>query len=354
MKMCQAFAKNDCDVTLFAAKSDGFEGTQQDLFTEYDVEQNFHLQFIKRLKIKGFWGLVYIQQLLKIIKKLGAPDLFYGRHAPSLLALSLKHPAIDVSYEAHALPFGFFRKLIEKRLLKNKSFTKLVVISEILKQDYLQLFPFLEKEDVIVAHDGADLAKSSLEPMKLKGSASIKAGYIGKLTEGKGLGIILGAAQKSPKIDFHIFGGNQAELEHWQSRAKDSKNIFFYGHVSHGDLKNIYPSLDIMLAPLQDKMPLFKGKWDIGRWTSPLKIFEYMAQAKAIIASDSVVLREILQHNKTALLINSTHVEKWVEAIEILGRSKEKREQLGQAALFLLEENYTWHIRAKKILSVFK
>ena len=315
------------------------------------LSKNFKLRFIKRPNIKGLWGLVYIQGLHKKIKNHGSPDLFYGRHAPSLLALSLKNSEVAISYEAHALPFGFFRRWIEKKLLKQKSFKKLIVISEILKQDYLTLFPFLKNTDVVVAHDGADLSDKEIQPMVLKGQAQVKAGYIGKLTEGKGLGVIISIAPKLPNIDFHVFGGNQEEVFEWVKKAHDIQNIYFYGHVAHGILKNIYPSLDIMLAPLQNKMPLVNGRWDIGRWTSPLKIFEYMAQKKAIIASDSVVLREILVNNITALLADPEAPDQWVEALRELASSQAKREQLGQAALSLLEGNYTWCIRAEKILT---
>lgn len=352
MKMCQAWADQGHQVSLFAAKANNY--TDEKIYDYYGVKPNFDLRFIKRLNIKGLWGLAYIRGLHRQIKIHGLPDLFYGRHAPSLLALALKNPNVKISYEAHALPFGFLRRSIEKKLLQQPSFKKLVVISEILKQDYLDLFPFLKDENILVAHDGADLCVQSSEPMMLKGQADTKVGYIGKLTVGKGLGVILNIAQQLSNVDFHVFGGSQNEVTEWQKKAKEIENIYFYGHVAHGELNNIYPSLDIMLAPLQNKMPLVNGKWDIGRWTSPLKIFEYMAQKKAIIASDNVVLREILENNKTAILVDPELPNQWVDAVRELAASQAKREQLGQEALSLLEGNYTWRMRAERILFSIK
>ena len=47
------------------------------------------------------------------------------------------------------------------------------------------------------------------------------------------------------------------------------------------------------------------GGTNLADWISPLKMFEYMAQGKAIVASDLPMLREVLRNGENALLCDS-------------------------------------------------
>ena len=83
-------------------------------------------------------------------------------------------------------------------------------------------------------------------------------------------------------------------------------------------------------------------------YTSPLKLFEYMASGRPIIASDLPSLREVLDEN-SAVFFESGDSSQLAESIknilnnENLGRSISSR-------AFEKVKNHTWENRAKKIL----
>ncbi len=87
---------------------------------------------------------------------------------------------------------------------------------------------------------------------------------------------------------------------------------------------------------------------NIGSFTSPLKLFEYMAYGKAIVASDLPVLREVL-NDQLAILVRPRDFDGWKEAIRKFC-SASKRKQLGAAARRELEAKYSWKTRMENIL----
>ena len=85
---------------------------------------------------------------------------------------------------------------------------------------------------------------------------------------------------------------------------------------------------DILLAPLQKHVSIHSGHSNIAEWTSPLKIFEYMATNKPIIASNLPVLKEILKHEYNCLLCSPDDITDWIKAINRLKNNKTLSKEL--------------------------
>lgn len=81
-------------------------------------------------------------------------------------------------------------------------------------------------------------------------------------------------------------------------------------------------------------------------------MFEYMAAGKAIIASDLDVLREILVHQKNALLCPPDDPAAWAHSLNKLNEDRRLLSALGQQAKQDFQQNYTWSIRAQYILDI--
>jgi glycosyltransferase involved in cell wall biosynthesis len=344
--MCAAFAENGHAVTLFAHP---FQGAQ-DIFGNYSVKQSFDLCLLPRLKIPVFWNFFYVRSILRTLRKMPHPDIFYGRYVYALSACVDRYPHAGLVYESHYLPPNRFQYSVEKCLFSRKNFAALVVISDVLKQDYLAAFPGLSAEKIIVAHDGADPGKAedNRETVLRSAPGRLKIGYAGKLSTGKGMAVIGALAALCPDKDFHIFGGWPGEVECWRKRIS-AANVFFHGHLPHGRLPGFYRQMDILLAPLQRANSVGKN-YDIGRWTSPLKIFEYMAYAKPIIASDLPTLREIIRDGENGLLVNPEDPQAWQDAINRLASDSALAQRIGARAAADLEEKYAWRVRAQNVL----
>ena len=86
-------------------------------------------------------------------------------------------------------------------------------------------------------------------------------------------------------------------------------------------------------------------------YASPLKIFDYMAAGRAIVAPDQPNIREVLQDGRTALLFDPARPDAMWEAVARLLEDRGLRARLGQAARAELEaRDYTWRGNAKRIV----
>jgi glycosyltransferase involved in cell wall biosynthesis len=89
------------------------------------------------------------------------------------------------------------------------------------------------------------------------------------------------------------------------------------------------------------------------RYTSPLKLFEYLAFGVPIVASDLPAIREILTDGRTALLVPPDDPAALAAALTRLARSPAESAALGAAARALAPE-YTWDKRAERLDGAFR
>jgi glycosyltransferase involved in cell wall biosynthesis len=88
-------------------------------------------------------------------------------------------------------------------------------------------------------------------------------------------------------------------------------------------------------------------------FTSPLKLFEYMAAGRPIVASDLPSIREILAHERNALLITPGNPQAVTAAIRRLNDDRALGRRLAGQALIDAAE-YTWAKRAERLEALFE
>jgi len=352
IKMCQAFSDNGHEVVMLAPNiKKKFDSSTEDIYKYYGVKKNF--------VIKKLWhpdnkigALIYTLSIFFFLLFKKNFDIVYGRfmHGCYIAAL-LKNKVI---YEAHAQIShdNIHKKIIFQRLVKNKYFIKLVVISKALKKIY-QESGLVNNCKIQIAHDGADKVTNFNKKAKLFGlKKNLKVGYIGHLYKGKSMEVIKSLENKlDENIEIHIVGGLEEDIEYWKNQIS-SKNIFFYGFIPHGRVSDYINAFDICLLPNQ-KIVLAHGSGDsrrflnIGEYTSPLKLFEYMSHRKGIISSDLPVIREVLNETNS-ILVKCDDVEAWVSSIKYLSDSI-KRKKIANQALSDFSK-FTWKNRALELI----
>jgi len=353
MKMCQAFAENGHEVILVAPHiKDRYEKHINDFYEFYGVKKNF--------KIKKFWSpniiggsYLYLLTILFYLLIKNNFDLVYGRFLYGCyLATLLRN---NVIYEEHGSLTDSRKHVLKifKKLIKNKHFRKLIVISNSLKKIFLKK-KYLEDFKIQVAHDGADKVQDFNNKTILLGDQNnLKVGYVGHLYKGRGIEIIIECAKKINDMTFHVVGGNDTDIKYWKNYIKNFKlnNIYFYGFVSPKETIKFRNSFDLVLAPYANKVAVteVKGKkqLDTSQFMSPIKIFEYMSHKKPIIASDLSVIREVL-NKKNSILVEHNNIEMWVNSINKL-KDSNLRNKIALNA-FNDFKNYTWKKRASLVL----
>jgi glycosyltransferase involved in cell wall biosynthesis len=175
-----------------------------------------------------------------------------------------------------------------------------------------------------------------------------RIGYVGHLYPGKGIETVAALAQRLPEYDFHVVGGRDTELATWRARTAHSPNLIYHGFVAHRQVQSYMAAMDVLVAPPLPATQSASGL-DIGSWMSPLKIFEYMAARRPIVASDIPVVREILRDGVTALLVAPHDIDAWVAALRRLD-DRDFAEQLARQSRADLAERFTWTARARAVL----
>jgi glycosyltransferase involved in cell wall biosynthesis len=182
-------------------------------------------------------------------------------------------------------------------------------------------------------------------------AGSFRVGYLGHLYPGKGMELIEQLAPIRPRMTFHIVGGRPADVSRWRERTRAVPNIVYHGHVPHAETRRYLASMDVVLAPYQRVVVGSGGGANLADWMSPLKIFEYMAEGKAILSSDLPVLREVLVDRSNALLRGPEDVAGWADGLSALETDARLRARIGAQGRNDLLERYTWNQRARAILA---
>ncbi|PCJ97031.1 MAG: hypothetical protein COA45_10445 [Zetaproteobacteria bacterium] len=348
MKMAQAFSRAGHDITLFAKGMNN--AASDDIFSIYNTEKIFKLYLSSHLNMPFISDAKRLLTFAGKIARLGKPDLVYG-HDPLELAL-LATRNTPIVFEAHNIPSLSSHCWAFSKLLKQGNLRAIVVVSDILKQEFLKKYSEIEPEDIFVAHDGADLIRHIVsgdnDTNILKGRRdALNIGYTGSLAPGKGIALITRIASIRPEYDFHIIGGKQKQVQRLET-ANTLKNLYFYGYRDHAEMPSYLDAFDITVAPYQHRA-LIKTGHNMSRWISPMKIFEYMAAQKPIICSDLPTIHEILEHEHNALLLPASSEHKWGEAIDMIKENPDEGARLARNAYNNLKEKYTWDKRAQAI-----
>jgi glycosyltransferase involved in cell wall biosynthesis len=343
MKMCEAFAQLGDDVLLIAAREPGTRVAEADIFAQYGVRRVFGM---RRLPRYGWRGGKHLHALVAAGMARGfRADLVHGRCVWSCLAAA--RLGMDTSYELHTLPGPDEKRLHALlRLARQPSFRALVVTSDVLRQDVLSHYPMLSCP-VVVAHNGAD-PRPEPDPVPLQ-SDVLNVGYVGRLFDGKGAEVVLALARSCPWARFHLVGATPDEIELWSGRSAGLSNIRFYEFLPHAEAMRYVDGCDVLLAPYQESVRVHGGATQSGRWMTPIKLFEYMAAGKPIIASDLPVAREVLGSGGSGFLCPPDDLQSWVDVLERLNASPSLRSTLGGNARQLFLSRYAWTARAEII-----
>ncbi len=151
----------------------------------------------------------------------------------------------------------------------------------------------------------------------------------------------------SSNLRFLLVGDGvlQAEIREALREYEQSGFVVFTGLLPHEAIPRLLDASDILVSP---HIPMPDGRPFFG---SPTKLFEYMAMAKAIIASNLDQLAQVLTHATTAWLVRPGSDVELAAAIEMLAEEAELRGALGQNARAHILDRYTWRVNAGRVLA---
>ena len=122
-----------------------------------------------------------------------------------------------------------------------------------------------------------------------------------------------------------------------------SDKIIFTGAVAHEEIPDYLSICDVAVACFEDN--------EQTRCKSPLKVVEYMACGKAIVANDVGEVKYML--NNCGILVRSGDPQALCNGILDLLNSEEKRKTLERLARKNAEERFAWSVTARNILKAY-
>ena len=175
--------------------------------------------------------------------------------------------------------------------------------------------------------------------------------YAGQVYPWKGVDVLLRALPSLPKVWLTVYGGLDApgrpdpHLAACRALARElgvAERVGFAGFVPHGELRGRLAGAGAGVVPLPDRL--------MSRYfTSPLKVFDYMAAGIPIVGSDLPALREVLTDGENALLVAPGDPAALARAVERLLGEPTLAERL-RARAWCDVRAYTWDARAARII----
>lgn len=350
MKMCQAFAKICDNVFLIGFSCSKTKISDEEIFKFYNISFRFNLKLFK-LPLRGSKIYFPLCVFSFLLLKSRRSKIIYSREPAVILISALL--GFKSILEMHDFFDTDYRRQLEKLIFRNKNFLKLVVISNILKQDYLSYFPHI-CNNIEVLPDGADIETTQdfISTEWKSKDKSLSIGYFGHLYKGRGIEIIIDLAKSIEWAEFHVIGGLESDVMYYRQLEDLPDNILFYGFKQQHELSYLRSKCDILLMPYQEDLSTYNSNLSTARWMSPMKLFEYLSTKKAIISSDLPVIREIL-NDSNSILVPPNDLQCWIKAIQLLSDAT-LRERISSKAYDDFVNYYTWDIRAKNVLKMFK
>jgi glycosyltransferase involved in cell wall biosynthesis len=167
--------------------------------------------------------------------------------------------------------------------------------------------------------------------------------YAGSLFPWKGAADLVAAASSLPGCDMEIIGGEPSSIQKLQALApRSGAKIRFTGHLPHAQaLQRVLSACIAVLPNRPDTDSAF---------TSPIKLFEYMAAGCAIVVSDLPPMREILDEGD-AMWTMPGDPQSIAAAIAALVKDPDRARRLGEKVR-AKSTQFTWQARAAQLHAV--
>lgn len=351
-KSCEAFADQGYEVTLLVPRrlgtdrSDphGFYGTHKNFRIVYlPTIDLFWLPFFSRI---AFWTSLIVFSLATFVYLLvrsGRSSVVYSNeNLPLLFAACIRG---NTFYEVHDMPERnyFFYKLLFRRvraaIITNR--WKLERIADIFKLPHAKLF--YEPNAVEIADFDIPTTKEEARTKLGVGLRTPMILYTGHLYGWKGVDTLARAAKiLGERASAYIIGGTVRDAERFREEFGDISNLYVLGYRAHQEIPLWQKAADVVVLPNTAREDISKY------YTSPMKLFEYMASRRPIVATNIPSIREIVD-NSSAVIVNPDDPESMARGIIEALENQELVSRITDSAYHSVAL-HTWDKRAQRIL----
>lgn len=222
---------------------------------------------------------------------------------------------------------------------------KIICVSTSSKQQLIEDWQ-VEPEKIVVMPNGVDIElfgqKFDSRTIRAKyglDSGSI-VGFVGSFQEWHGIDILLKSFNQVlcqiPDARLLLVGDGPArqEIENLIADLHLKSRVTITGYIPQDNVPELLAAIDVAVIPYP-RLPK-------ELWFSPLKMYEYMAAGKAIVASKYGQIADVLQDGQTAILVEPGNEEEMTRCIIQLLEDDNLRTQLGISAFNRAQSHHSW------------
>ncbi len=345
-KMCEAFIEQGIGLELCIPKTlqahiplREFYGLRVDVptrtFASLDLYDRGRVGFI--LSSIVFMASVYLYLLRRQHSAL-IYTIDMDSHSFAPLALLNAPIAVEMHSPKTA---GILTRLFFKR-------TKHIITTNPLIKDKLASVFNLKPEYFIVEPNGVDPSafevltkQEARKVLGLPAEANIVL-YVGRFYDWKGMPVLQKAAVDLEKngILTYLVGGTQEEFG--RRTGGSSLSLRFGGSVDHTNIAMWYAAADVLLV-LGTRANEFSY-----RYTAPMKLFEYLASGRPVVAADTPALRSLVSEREAEFYVPDDARSLAQAILKVYENPKaEAKIRAGCASA----AEHTWRKRAERILA---
>ncbi len=347
MKTCEAIAKNGISVTLVVPKR--INNIHDNPFVFYNCDRNFTIKYLPNLDLTylGKYGVRLHSFTFSIISVTYAlfnrHDLVYSRDEMPLVVSSFVYK--KCIWEVHDARGNIFMAMLLRRVYA------LVTISNGLRDLYNDKFK--GNKPILVAPDGVDIKDFNIHLSKddcrkilgLSLESKIIL-YTGSLLKWKGIDTLAQSVKDLSSDTIILFVGGNTDAQREFKKLYHDERIVMISQQPPQIIPYYMKSADILVLPNSAKEKVSRA------YTSPMKLFEYMASQRPIIASKLKSICEILDDNNS-ILIEADNSEELALNIKRIISDKYLEKKIVEKA-FKDVQRYDWYNRGASIAGFLK
>lgn len=348
-KSAEAFG-NFREVTLLVPRRIG--RIKDDPYKFFNVQRSFKVVFMPTLdfsktpllsRISFYISHVTfsISCFIFLLLKRGYKDTVYSNESASLFLIAFFFK--NSFYEMHDFPteksFYFYKKLF--KLIRG------AIIHNNWKVQKASKFLGIQESNILCEMNAVEIDEFCIEVTKEVAREKLALPkekqivlYTGHLYDWKGVDTLCESASLLPNSCFYIVGGTVKDIDIYKKRFKNSANIFFVGFRPHYEIPLWQKAADVLVIPNTAKQDISKY------FTSPMKLFEYMASGRPIVASRIPSIEEIVTEREVCFFEPDNAGDLVLKIKEV--SLKDINDKVSSALKKVKE--HSWQNRAKRII----
>ncbi|MCL4269438.1 MAG: glycosyltransferase family 4 protein [Anaerolineales bacterium] len=262
-------------------------------------------------------------------------------------------PSIELKYHYPGMDAGLLAKIKEQELATLHLSDAIICPSHVTR-DYIASLG-LNRKRVTVIPNGVSPSDFSVTPLPVRDGREPVVLYIGTLADWQGLDIVIKALPKileKQPVKLQIIGRGRSRQR--KMLAKQIRKLGLDEHVivqpavPHREIPELIAQADLCVAPLS------LNDRNVTQGACPIKVLEYMAAGRPLLASNMPIVRELVREDVDGLLFSPNDPDDLARQANLLLNDVELSQRLAESAAAHVRENFTWHESQKKLRKVYQ